>query len=297
MVIGIDVKTPLRTQVTVLKVFGGKERKVKATVKALSSYDIDVFVQTQNSVMPPLNQEIVATLKCIGKSQYYLDRGDVDDGPVNGSEKPWHLSWAMLDFSLEDDLPKTLKPQETVGSGNANADATKTLFGTPDATQMPTFIAANRRWVVEKMAMNDISAVKSVIELGIHKLADGAGEHNLIADVPELIKQAKPLMDFYNSRLMERLGVQSTHVVEEPESEAVSVDAPADPDRVKNMAEFNAYVTNRMKDTPIDWTQAACGKIVKDEGFDNKESYIAATGNSAEKLRKLLVEKLDNGSW
>lgn len=289
------------TEVTVDRIFNKKGFKnLNCWILAFSKdYPTrDVVWDDSQGEPPPQGTQVWAELHPTTRSDYYVQRGDLLAGMADGNEMPWQVNWAMKSWTVE-------KPQT----------AEEAIFGpptTPNTQQQvkplsegvsvlnkPTFIDANMRWKVEQMAVNDREAVRMVIS---HGEMEGGNTYALMEDV---LRESALLADHFNSRLEARLGL----INEEPASplveaakqmgaEVVKVEKTATPDIpiMKTEDDVKKYVVERQKTEPQKWSREACSRVVKEAGFEESKDYISATGNTAQGLVNLLVEKLDK-SW
>jgi len=232
----------------------------------------------------------IATFESYQRAKYYVDRGDIEAGPVDGTEMHYQVVWNIMAFSTG--------AASGAGGGLTPSPTPKTPLSAsqePPRTAGPTFLAvptaADRsakdiaKFRRESEGVNDRKAVSDVlamVEPGAYTL-DG------------LLEDASKLAAWYNTRLAARCesplvqaaseqGAVVTHVsnLDDPVDEEPRTGAQA----VKNKAELSDWVAEK------GWSKAMIGNVLKAAGHADSSAYLAADGNTVNGLAELLEQEL-----
>ena len=221
----------------------------------------------------------LGTFEAYQRSKYYVERGDVEAGPVDGSEKHFMVTWNMTAFS----------------SGATNgAGATQSTSPVPNVAVRPTSNApaaylpaptADERLAKELAkfrreveGVNDRKAVSDIlamVEAGTYVL-DG------------LIEDAEKLAAWYNTRLAARCESPLVQAAQAAGAVVTKVeDKQADgPPPIKNKAELAEWVEAQ------GWSKEQVAGVLQGAGYDSSAVYLSKRINSVQGLAQLLGEKL-----
>jgi hypothetical protein len=221
----------------------------------------------------------LGTFEAYQRSKYYVARGDVEAGPVDGSEKHFMVTWNMTAFS----------------SGATNgAGATQSTSPVPNVAVRPTSnapaaylpaptaderlakeIAKYRREIEGVNDRKAVSDVLAMVEPGTYVL-DG------------LIEDAEKLAAWYNTRLAARCESPLVQAAQAAGAVVTKVeDKQADgPPPIKNKAELGEWVEAQ------GWSKEQISTALQDAGFASSAAYLQESGNTAQGLASLLFERL-----
>ena len=236
----------------------------------------------------------VGTFEAYKRSKFYIERGDVEDGPVDGTETHYHVTWNMVAFSSGSaEATNGTEAQSPIPAAKAPVRASSQAPASSGAVHLPTPTSDERlakelaKFRRESEGINDRKAVSDVlamVEAGAYTL-DG------------LIEDATKLAAWYNTRMAARCGasplVESaqdsgavvTNVEEKPEA---YVEPKSGAPTVKNLAELQEWVTSQM------WRKDSVSETLQDAGFASSAAYLQKPGNTVQGLAELLHERL---SW
>ena len=283
---------PIETQATILSVEDDAKWKysIEADIPAFDgdrSYRYLAWAKKQG---PPPQQgaTVLATFEPYQRAKYYVQRGDIEDGPVDGTEKHYQVTWNMT----------ASRPIEA-SNGAGVVDSTGTAQETPvratsDGPQTPgtTYLAAPTtderlakeiaKFRREVEGVNDrkaISDILAMVEAGTYTL-DG------------LIEDAEKLAAWYNSRMAARCG---SPLVEAAQDLGAVVTA------VTEVIEFNETdgvpaIINRpaLADWVAEqgWQKEKIAGVLQDAGYASSAAYLEEPGNTVQGLASLLNERL-----
>ena len=211
------------------------------------------------------------TFEAYQRAKYYVERGDIEAGPVDGTETQYMLTWNMVGF---------------VAGATNGAGATQSTRYLPAPTadeRLAKEIAKFRREVEGVNDRKAISDVLAMVEPGTYVL-DG------------LIEDAEKLARWYNSRLVARcesplvdaaqaVGVVVTDVRDEECGLPPASDNEVD--GIKNRPDLDAYVKGKA------WSKADISRVIQDAGFASSAQYLADSSNTVQGLAALLNERLN----
>jgi len=294
----------IETEATILSVEDDAKWKysIEADIPAFDgdrSYRYLSWAKTQG---PPPQVGAVGrgTFQPYQRSKYWVERGDLEAGKVDGSEKHFHVTWNMVGF-----VPEAANgagaTQSTSPTANVAVRATSNAPAAPGATYLPAPTADERqakelaKFRREAEGVNDRKAVSDVlamVEPGTYVL-DG------------LLEDAEKLAQWYNTRLAARCesplvqaaqaaGAVVTRVDLDTEPEECGLPPPPSTDTaevaaIKNRPDLDAYVKGH------GWAKADISRVIQDAGFASSAQYLADSSNSVQGLASLLTEHLD--SW
>lgn len=224
---------------------------------------------------PPMaGDTILGVLEPFRRSSYYIKRGDITEGEVDGSEEKWQLDWNLVEVS---ETPVAPPPQpKAIGQPQSGSLRGAEGAGSPPPT---VFVDGNLRFRVEQEGWNDRKAVTDAIAM----VEPGTWT------VDGLLEDAAVISTWYNTRLMYRL--RGGLVGEAQKAGAVVADvADAELPKVKNRAEVNDYAKER------GWGRDAILQALEDGGWTDGAAYLDE--HSPQELLAYLVENVKGEvSW
>ena len=222
----------------------------------------------------------LGTFEPYQRSKYYVERGDVEAGPVDGSEKHYQVTWNMTAFSAGATngagATQSTSPVPNVAlRPTSNAPAAHLPAPTADE-RLAREIAKYRREIEGVNDRKAVSDVLAMVEAGTYTL-DG------------LLEDAEKLAGWYNARLAARCESPLVQAAQAAGAVVTKVeDEQADgPPPIKNKAELAAWVEER------GWSKEQVSGVLQDAGFASSAAYLQDSGNTAQGLAALLNEKLN----
>ena len=226
----------------------------------------------------------LATFEPYQRAKYYVTRGDIEAGPVDGSERHYQVTWNMIAFA----------PGATNGAGavqstsparnNAVGASSDAPAGSSGAAYLPTPTADERlakevaKYRREIEGINDRKAVTDVLALvepGTYTL-DG------------LIEDAEKLAAWYNARVAARCESPVVQAAQAAGAVVVTVgdEAQDGPPQLKNKADLAEWVKAQ------GWSKEQISTELQDAGFASSSAYLQESGNTVPGLASLLFERL-----
>ena len=213
------------------------------------------------------------------RAKYYVERGDLPAGPVDGTETQYMVTWNMTAFSqgatngAAPSKPTTPAPNVAV---RASSDAPAAFLPAPTPTERQAKEMAKERRKEE--SINDRKAVSDVlamVEAGTYTL-DG------------LLEDAEKLAGWYNTRLAARCGSPLVEAAQAAGAVVTSVSLESDgPPSIKNKAELAEWVTSQ------GWSKEQVSGVIQDAGHASSNAYLQDSSNSVQGLAQLLNERLN----
>ena len=222
------------------------------------------------------------TFEGYARSKFYVERGDLPAGPVDGTETQYMVTWNMTAFAegasngAGSSLPTTPAPNVAVrASSGAPAALGATYLPAPTADErLAKEIAKDRR---KEESINDRKAVSDVLALvepGAYTL-DG------------LIEDAEKLAGWYNTRLAARCGSPLVEAAQAAGAVVTRVDLEPDgPPSLKNKADLAEWVEAQ------GWSKEQISGVIQDAGHASSNAYLQGDGNTVQGLASLLFERL-----
>ena len=303
----------IETEATILNVTDDANWKysIEADIPAFDGDKPYLYMAWNKKQGPPpqVGATVLGTFEAYARAKYYVKRGDLEDAPVDGSEKHFQITW---NFTAARPIEATNGAEVAPTTGatppasmreawGATAAPTATYLAAPTADERTAKeIAGFRR---REEGVNDRKAVSDVlalVELGTYTL-DG------------LLQDATRLANWYNARLTARCGSPLVQAAQDagavltnvsptesrinlfdensdeqctlppPPSTAVGVGA------IKNRPDLDGYVKGK------GWAKADISRVLQDAGFASSAQYLEDSSNSVQGLASLLTEALD--SW
>jgi hypothetical protein len=266
--------THTETEATILSVEEDASWKysIEATIPAFDGDRSYRYLAWSKKQGPPPQVGAVglATLEPYQRAKFYVTRGDIEAGPVDGSERHYQVTWNMIAFA----------PGATNGAG-ASSDAPA---GSSGATYLPPPTADERlakelaKYRREIEGVNDRKAVTDVLALvepGTYTL-DG------------LIEDAEKLAAWYNARVAARCESPVVQAAQAAGAVVVEVDdEPQDgPPQLKNKADLAEWVKGQ------GWSKDQISTALQDAGFASSSAYLEESGNTVPGLASVLFERL-----
>jgi hypothetical protein len=291
----------IETEATILDVIDDAKWKysIEATIPAFDGDRSYKFLAWAKKQGPPPQQHatVLATLEPYQRSKFYVTRGDIEDGPVDGSEKHYQVTWNMV-AARPIEAANGAGAAEATGTAQsppvrATSDALRTAWdatgtppdsrGDPAATYLPAPTADER--LVKEIAkfrreiegVNDrkaISDILALVEPGTYTL-DG------------LIQDAEKLATWYNSRMAARCESPLVQVAEEAGAVLTTVtEEPDDAPAITNKPALAEWVGKQ------GWSKEQISKVLLDAGYASSSAYLEETSNTVQGLASLLYERL-----
>ena len=259
---------------------------INAEIPLFGNREIKFITWNKKQGPPPTEgTDVLATLDPYRRSPYYIKKGELLEGDVDGTEPQKY----MLDWNMTAAKPFVSdEPTQTTTGPN------KTALSSFQKGLAPT-VDANERYKIDKMGWNDRSGLEFAIQF-----TNIVGEQNVYAE-EELLKIADRFAAWLNDRLLKRL-----HGPEESESDRLfnELDSPL----VEKAVELGAEVVKVSKvDTPDVKTVEELQNFVRDRGwkkdditdvlnaagFADSKAFLASKGNTVKGLAELLEGKLN----
>jgi hypothetical protein len=283
----------IETQATILDVTDDASWKyaIEATIPAFDGDRSYRFMTWNKKQGPPpqIGAVGLGTFEPYQRSKYYVERGDIEAGPVDGSEVKFMVSWNMVGFA--EGAANGAGAGETTGSApnvpvRASSDALRAAWDAPQkpaATYLPAPTADERlakeiaKFRREIEGVNDRKAVSDVlamVEPGTYVL-DG------------LIEDAAKLAEWYNSRMAARCESPLAQVAQEVGAVVTAVtETLAGPPAITNKPALAEWVGEQ------GWSKEQISKVLLDAGYTSSSAYLEETSNTVAGLASLLYERL-----
>ena len=228
---------------------------------------------------PQVGATGLGTFEPYQRAKYYVERGDLPAGPVDGTETQYMVTWNMTAFSqgatngAAPSKPTTPAPNVAV---RASSDAPAAFLPAPTPTERQAKEMAKERRKEE--SINDRKAVSDVlamVEAGTYTL-DG------------LLEDAEKLAGWYNTRLAARCGSPLVEAAQAAGAVVTSVSLESDgPPSIKNKAELAEWVTSQ------GWSKEQVSGVIQDAGHASSNAYLQDSSNTVQGLAALLNERLN----
>jgi len=238
------------------------------------------------------------------RSKFYVERGDLPAGPVDGTETQYMVTWNMVGFSAGAtngagaiSPTPTARTAQTASQGPSKASGTTYLPAPTPTEKLAKEVAKYRR---EIEGVNDRKAVSDLLAMA------EPGSYTLDG----LMEDASILAGWYNDRLAERL---ASEIPASGGAEEVIEFNVADSPLVVAAQEAGMIVTGVRKEVPDDiaglsnrpdldaWVKSKgfakgdISRVIQDAGFASSAEYLADESNTVQGLAVLLDDAL--GSW
>jgi len=281
------VADKIETEATILSVEDDASWKysIEADIPAFDgdrSYKYLAWAKTQGPP-PQVGAVGLGTFEPYQRAKFYVSRGDISDGPVDGTEpKSYMVTWNMVGFAAgATNGTATTQPTTTAAnnaawrSSGVSGAAGTTYLAAPTADErLAKELAKFRR---EAEGVNDRKAVSDIlamVEAGIYTL-------------DTLIQDAEKLAAWYNTRMAARCESPLVQAAQGAGAVVTKVDeAPEGPPPLKNKAELSEWVTTQ------GWGKEDISRVLQDGGFASSSAYLQTPGNTVPGLASLLSEKL-----
>ena len=291
---GRQIVERIETEATILDVVDDASWKysIEATIPAFDGDRSYKFLAWAKKQGPPPQQgaTVLGTFQPYQRAKYYVTRGDIEDGPVDGTEKHYQVTWNMV-AARPLEAANGAGVVDTTGSApnapvRASSDALRAAWDAPQkpaATYLPAPTADERlakeiaKFRREIEGVNDRKAVSDIlalVEIGTYTL-DG------------LIQDAEKLAAWYNSRMAARC--ESPLVEAAQEAGAVITEVTVEPDgppAITNKPALSVWVQEQ------GWQKEQITKALQDAGYDSSNAYLEEPGNTVAGLASLLYERL-----
>ena len=277
----------IETEATILSVEDDAKWKysIEADIPAFDGDRSYRFLAWNKKQGPPPQVGAVGrgTFEPYQRAKYYVERGDLPAGPIDGTETHYMVTWNMVGFA----------PGGTNGAGATQSTSptasvavrpTSSPPAAPGATYLPAPTADEKlvrelaKFRREAEGINDRKAVSDVlgmVEPGTYTL-DG------------LIEDAEKLAGWYNSRMAARCGSPVVEAAQASGAVVTRVSLESDgPPAIKNKAELASWVEAQ------GWNKEQVSGVIQDAGFASSAQYLADESNTVQGLAELLNEKLN----
>jgi len=232
---------------------------------------------------PQTGSTVMATFAAYQRAKFYVDRGDIEAGPVDGSEKDFQVTWNMIASrpvgaangattgSSTGQAPNAPLPRSSDGSGTSGI--VYRPAPTPDErqTEATAKFRRDQEGVNDRKAVSDILAM---VEPGTYT------REGLIID-------AEILSAWYNTRLAARCESPLVQAAQDAGAVVTVVaDTPDGPPPLKNKAELSAWVTAQ------GYSKEQISGVLQDGGYASSGAYLENADNTVQGLAALLHDKL-----
>jgi len=284
----------IETEATIVDVVDDAKWKysIEATIPAFDGDRSYKFLAWAKKQGPPPQQgaTVLATFEPYQRAKYYVTRGDIEDGPVDGTEKHYQVTWNMV-AARPIEAINGVGVAPTTGAAPAApvrgaSDALRAAWDAPQkpaATYLPAPTADERlakeiaKFRREIEGVNDRKAVSDIlamVEPGTYVL-DG------------LIEDATKLAGWYNSRMAARCESPLVQVAQEAGAVVTAVtEEPDGPPAITNKPALAEWVGEQ------GWSKEQISKVLLDAGYTSSSAYLEETGNTVQGLASLLYERL-----
>ena len=277
----------IETEATIVDVTDDANWKyaIEATIPAFDGDRSYKYLAWNKKQGPPPQQgaTVLGTFEAYQRAKYYVTRGDIEDGPVDGTEeKHYHVTWNMT----------AARPIEAT-NGSGVAPTTGTAQATPvratsDAATAPgtTYLAAPTtderlakeiaKFRREVEGVNDrkaISDILAMVEAGTYTL-DG------------LIEDAEKLAAWYNSRMAARCESPLVQAAQELGAVVTEVSETDGVPAIINKPALADWVAEQ------GWQKDRIAAAIQDAGYASSSAYLDEPGNTVQGLASLLNERL-----
>ena len=277
---------PIETQATILSVEDDAKWKysIEADIPAFDgdrSYRYLAWAKKQG---PPPQQgaTVLATFQPYQRAKYYVTRGDIEDGPVDGTEKHYQITWNMTASRPAEAangsgvIDSTGTAKETplrATSHAATAPGTTYLAAPTTDERLAKEIAKFRREIEGVNDRKAVSDILALVEPGTYTL-DG------------LIEDAEKLAAWYNSRMAARCGSPLVEAAQELGAVVTEVDEVDGVPTIANRPALADWVAEQ------GWQKEKIAGVLQDAGYASSAAYLEESGNTVQGLASLLNEKL-----
>ena len=280
-----------QTEATILAVSDDASWKfsIEADIPAFDgdrSYKYLVWKKDQGQP-PQTNTTVLATLVPYQRAKFYVDRGDLVAGPVDGSERDYQVTWNMIAADAIGATNGAPASNQTAPPPNAPLRRSSDALGSnatvyrPAPTQDERQAEAMAKYRRDSEGVNDRKAVSDIlamVEPGTYTLGG-------------LIQDATSLAAWYNNRLVARCEPPPL-VQAAQDADAVVVDLFEEPPPanfgswIKNKADLSQWVTAK------GWNKDAITRVLAAAGYASSSEYLDDLGNSVQGLAELLSSEL-----
>ena len=223
------------------------------------------------------------TFEAYQRAKYYVERGDLPAGEIDGTETHYHVTWNMVGFvagaangaGATQSTSPTAKRIE-IAATDAPAASGATYLPAPTADERLAKEMAKERRNTE--GVNDRKAVSDVlamVEPGTYVL-DG------------LLEDATKLAAWYNTRLAARCESPLVQAAQAAGAVVTKVEGKLTdgPPTLKNKADLAEWVEAQ------GWSKEQISRVLQDAGFASSAAYLQQSGNTVQGLASLLFETL-----
>ena len=233
---------------------------------------------------PQIGSTVMATFAAYQRAKYYIERGDIEAGPVDGTEKDYQVTWNMI-ASRPAGAPNGAAPSSSTGqTPNAPLPRSSDASGVPGVVYRPAptpderqaeALAKFRREVEGVNDRKAVSDILAMVEPGVYVL-DG------------LIFDAEKLAGWYNTRMAARCESPLVQAAQDAGAVVIEVEQkPEDgPPPLKNKAELSEWVTTQ------GWSKEHISRVLQDGGYASSGAYLEKPGNTVQGLGEFLYAKL-----
>ena len=218
------------------------------------------------------------------RAKFYVERGDIEAGPVDGTEMTYMVTWNMVGFVAgaangAGATHSTSPAPSNAVRATSNAPATSGTTYLPAPTAEEKLAKEITKYRREVEGINDRKAISDILAMvapGTYVL-DG------------LIEDAEKLAAWYNTRMAARC---ESPLIQTAQAAGAVVTKVEDkltdgPPPLKNKAELAKWVEGQQ------WSKNDVSGVLQDAGFASSNAYLQESGNTVQGLAELLHEKLN----
>ena len=276
----------IETEATILDVTDDANWKyaIEATIPAFDGDRSYRFMTWNKKQGPPpqIGAVGLGTFEPYQRSKYYIERGDIEAGPVDGSETKYMVSWNMVGFA--EGAANGAGSGATTGAApaapvRATSDAPQksgtTYLPAPTADErLAKEIAKFRREIEGVNDRKAVSDILAMVEPGTYLLAG-------------LIEDAEKLAAWYNTRMAARCESPLVEAAQEAGAVVTAVtEEPDGPPAITNKPALAEWVGEQ------GWSKEQISKVLLDAGYTSSSAYLEETSNTVAGLASLLYERL-----
>lgn len=240
----------------------------------------------QQGPPPQVGAVGLGTFEAYQRSKFYVDRGDLPAGPVDGTETQYMVTWNMVAFATgaaESTSPSAKTPVRSSSSVPATSAAVYLPAPTPVERQAKELAKFRRdQLVIAYRHASDV--VERLVERGEYSFNGFVEDREkfkaiLKGEIDEVIEEE--LSTLAQERAM------SVEPVEETSDVVTNIVATNAIPQIRNKSDLAEWVTAK------GWSKDKIVEVLESAGYSTSGEYLMASGNTAYGLAALLSEALD----
>jgi hypothetical protein len=232
---------------------------------------------------PQTGATVLATFAAYARAKYYIERGEIEAGPVDGTEKDYQISWNMI-------------ASRPVGAPNGAAIGSSTAL-TPSAPLPRSSDASEVPGVVYRPAPTPEDRQAEAVTK-FRRDQEGVNDRKAVSDILAMVEpgtytregliiDAEILAGWYNTRLAARCESPLIQAAQAAGAVVTEVEQrPDGPPPLKNKAELSEWVAGQ------GYSKEAISGALQDAGYASSGAYLQETDNTVQGLAELLHNKL-----